>query len=271
MKAKKLTGKKKGNNTMTKKKTYVAIILDRSGSMQSTKLQAVQSYNEQVQQMKQNAKDQEIFSSLVTFNGDVFEHLWCEPAEKLQESSAENYFPDGATAMRDAIGYTIDKLQATTKADDDTAYLVLIISDGEENSSKKYTVGALNEQIRSLQRTGKWTFTYMGCSEQYLEEISRQTSIPVSNMAVWSNSTREKARYCFRATNAKIGSYYTERAKGMVMQDAVLSEDAVKCANFDADFDAGVEVAGMPPMGDVNNLTSSNLADVFGNAVKVSL
>jgi uncharacterized protein YegL len=270
MKAKKLTGKKKGN-TMTRQKTYTTIILDRSGSMASTRLQAVQSYNEQVQQVKQNAKDQDIFTSLLTFNGDVFEHLWCEPADKLEESTAENYIPDGATAMRDAIGYAIDKLQATTVADENTAYNVMIISDGEENSSKKYSAAALSEKIRSLQSTGKWTFSYMGCSAQYLEEISRQTSVPISNMAVWGNSTREKARHCLRAANAKIGGYYTERAKGVVKLEGLYSEDSTKCADFEAEFDMNpVGAVDLQDM-QVSCSTSANATNVFGNAVKVKL
>lgn len=274
MKAKKLIGKKKGN-TMTRQKTYTTIILDRSGSMASTRMQAVQSYNEQVQQMKRNAKDQDIFCSLITFNGEVFEHLWCEPADKLQESSAENYIPDGATAMRDAIGFAIDKLESTTTADENTAYNVMIISDGEENSSKKYSAAALSEKIRAKQATGRWTFSYMGCSERYLEEIARQTSVPVSNMAVWSNSSRAKARHCLRAQNAKMDNYYTERTKGVVQLAGLYSEDQGKCANFEADFDdaapAAADLVGADQDLQVSCSTAGNLANVFGNAVKVKL
>jgi uncharacterized protein YegL len=270
MKAKKLTGKKKGN-TMTKQKTYTTIILDRSGSMLSTRMQAVQSYNEQVQQMKQNAKDQDIYCSLITFNGEVFEHLWCEPADKLQESSAENYLPDGATAMRDAIGYAIDKLQATTTADENTAYNVMIISDGEENSSKKYSIAALNETIKALQATGRWTFSYMGCSESYLEEISKQTSVPISNMAVWGNSTIAKARHCLRASNFKMGNYYAERSKGIVQTCGLYSNDVEKCADFEADFDANNAIGAADLADQQVSCNTANLADVFGNSVKVKL
>ena len=94
--------------------THVAILLDKSGSMAKTKEQAIVGFNEQIQQIKENAKDQDIRTYLITFNASVFEHVWGEPAEKLTEASAEDYIPSGGTAMRDAIGYTLQKLLDTT-------------------------------------------------------------------------------------------------------------------------------------------------------------
>ena len=47
---------------MTKKpKTHVAIVLDRSSSMHGQREKAVEGYNEHVQQLKIDAKDQDIF------------------------------------------------------------------------------------------------------------------------------------------------------------------------------------------------------------------
>ena len=169
--------------------TYVAIVLDKSGSMASTKDQTIQGYNEQVQQIRKNAKDQKTFVSLVTFSSDVYEHLWNEPAEQLQEASAEDYIPDGTTAMRDAIGYTVQKLTKTAEKDANNAFLVIIISDGAENSSQHVTKPALKELVEGRQAQGNWTFTYMGCSEDEVRRVAQETAIPIANMAVWENRT----------------------------------------------------------------------------------
>lgn len=219
---------------MSKPKTYVSLILDQSGSMCSTKEQAVQGYNEQVQQMKLNAKDQEIFCSLVTFNGEVFEHLWCEEASKLNESTSEDYLTEGATAMRDAIGYTVNKLLATTDSKDpNTAYLVVIISDGEENSSKHFSEPALKELIQSVQATKKWTFTYMGCDDEYLRKVAVATSIPLENMAKWSNATPSMAVRGMKAANRKLRSFYGARASGQTCSSNLYNAD---CGGGAADF-----------------------------------
>lgn len=221
-----------------KPKTYVSIILDKSGSMESTKAQTIQGYNEQVQQMKLNSKEQDIFCSLITFSGDVFEHLWSEPAEKLTEITDADYAPEGSTAMRDAIGYTVKKLMETTDTKDpNVAYLVVIISDGEENSSKHYSVGSLKELIESMQKTGKWTFTYMGCSGDYLKKVAEQTSIPIANMAVFSNATPAKAKFAYKRSNAKLSDYYGIRAKGAVACANVFSTDSNNFADFSQEID----------------------------------
>src|SRR5581483_49715 len=223
---------RKKKEVKMKPKTYVAIILDQSGSMTKTKAQAVQGYNEQVQQMKLNAKDQDIFCSLVTFNGEVFEHLWCEPADKLTEASVEDYCTEGSTALRDAVGYTIDKLKKTTDDKEDVAYLVVIISDGEENTSVHYTVDALREIKDSVDRTGKWTFTYMGCDERYLKKVASEMNIPISNVARWSNDTPELAYRGMRQNCTKLRGYYKNRAKGETKQACVYSADVHSLADF---------------------------------------
>jgi uncharacterized protein YegL len=224
--------KKKDKNMDKKMKTYVALVLDQSGSMSATKEDAVKGYNEQIQQMKINAKDQEIFCSLVTFNGDVFEHLWCEPAEKLTEASGDDYKCEGSTAMRDAVGYTIDKLRKTTDDKEDVAYLVIIVSDGDENASKHFSVEALRELKDSVDKTGKWTFTYMGCDEKYLKKVAQEMNIPISNVARWSNSSAELAGFGQHQNAVKMGGYYRNRAKGMTAQACVHSGDALKMADY---------------------------------------
>lgn len=217
---------KKKENKMAKPKTYVTLILDQSGSMCTTKEEAVKGYNEQVQQMKINSKDQDIFCSLITFNGDVFEHLWCEPAEKLTEATAEDYRTEGSTAMRDAVGYAIQKLQRTIGSEGDVAHLVIIVSDGDENTSRHFSVEALRELKESVDKTGKWTFTYMGCDEKYLKRVAAEMNIPISNVARWSNDTAELAGRGMHHNALKMKGYYRARAGGQTANKNVYSDVA---------------------------------------------
>jgi len=223
--------KKKETKKMAKPKTYVAIILDQSGSMCDTKEEAVRGYNEQVQQMKLNSKEQDIFCSLVTFNGEVFEHLWCEPAEKLTEAVAADYVTEGSTAMRDAIGYTIDKLKKTTNDQEDVAYLVVVISDGVENASRHFTKGSLRALKNSVNKE-KWTFTYMGCDDETLQAVAQELDIPISNVAKWSNKTARAAAHGQHMNAVKLQGYYGNRAKGITAQACVMSDSADKLADF---------------------------------------
>lgn len=233
---------KKGEKMIkARPRTYVAIILDQSGSMGGTVEQTVQSYNEQIQQMKLNSKEQDIFCSLITFNGDVFQHIWCEPATNLTEANKNDYKPQGSTAMRDALGYAVSKLSEVPNAEDENvAFLVITISDGYENASKHFTTSQLRKLIEEKQKTNRWTFTYLGCSEDYLKEIEKETSIPISNMAAWSNKTPELAARGMNMNNGKMDSYYYAREKGDVKVQCLLSDNVSACANFAESNDSNV-------------------------------
>lgn len=204
---------------MSKKlKTYVRIILDKSGSMSSIANQAVLNFNEQVQQMKINSDTQEIYCSLITFNGEVFEHLWDAPAKDLEEAAEGTYVTGGGTAFYDALGYTINKTKQVASEnidpDVDNAYLFYIISDGEENSSIKYKQDSISKLIDSCNEEGNWTFTYMGCSKEYVEKVARSINIPIANCAVWSNSNNYEAAHTLNAASSKLDMYYSSRSKG---------------------------------------------------------
>jgi uncharacterized protein YegL len=211
---------------MSDKTTYVSIILDKSGSMSAAANGAVANFNEQIQQMKQNSDTQKIFCSLITFNGNVYENCWNETASSIEEAELNTFHPCGSTALFDAIGYTISKMKKSTKDDtSDKAYLVIIISDGEENASSHYDQTSIGQLISSCKEEGNWTFTYLGCDERYIKNIAKSLNIAAADCAVWSNQTDESAYTSLRCSSDAIGSYYTERARGVKSLTGLHSND----------------------------------------------
>ena len=247
-------------------KTYVAIILDKSGSMAQTKVAAITGFNEQIQQLKEDSKTQEIYCSLISFNGEVFEHLWNVPADQLAEANVEDYIPSGNTAMRDAIGYTVQKLLNTTDQEDpNTAYLIVTISDGATNHDKHYGVDSLKELSEGCQATKRWTFTYVGCDERYLREIARQTATPVANMASWSNSSESVALRGFSNNTARQKKYFKEREMGQVGS----ANYACDINNMVADYTkVSEEVAPSPVVIAMEDLPKMDLSSVLGRGPK---
>jgi uncharacterized protein YegL len=221
--------KKKTNKPLT----HVAIVLDKSGSMSRTKKQAIEGYNEQIQQFKENAKDQDIRVSLVTFNGNVFEHLWEEPAEKLTEATEEDYVPNGSTALRTAVGYTIQKyLDTTDTEDENAAYLLIVISDGENTENGPYSKEALKEMISTVQKTGRWTITYLGCSEDYLNQLAWETGVAASNMAAWDNSNARSTTLGLKLCADKAKGYFDMRKSGLTSSCTYMNNELGKVADF---------------------------------------
>lgn len=217
---------------MKRVKTRIAIVLDKSGSMASGKAEAIQGLNEQIQQAKERSGTQDLRCSLVTFNGEVFEHLWDVPAEQLVEAKPEDFKPNGATAWYDAVGYTIQKLLSTEQpGDDDTAYLLYVISDGQTNSDMRYNPDALKELTESCLATKRWTITYMGHNIKYLEQQARSTGVPVSNCAAWSNKTGGSAKRGFTHQKQRLNKFFDERSAGKLATSNYAS-DGLECADF---------------------------------------
>lgn len=210
---------------MTDKKliTKVAVLLDKSGSMQKRRQQAIESYNEQVQQIRLNSKEQEIRCCLVTFNGNVEEHLWNQPADTLQDATLEDYNPAGATAMRDAIGYVVKKWLAEPDYNDpDVTHLVIVITDGQSGDDKVYShhnadsMASYRELIEGCEASGKWAFTMMGCSKEYLIQLSRETGIPQSNFAEFSVKSKSAYDYANKQLGARTDNFLKKRSRGLV-------------------------------------------------------
>ena len=62
------------------------------------------------------------------------------------------------TALYDAIGISVKKLQDDCLADSkgiDARVYAVILTDGHENASEKYTCRQVSSQIRDLEATGK--------------------------------------------------------------------------------------------------------------------
>ena len=203
--------------------TRIAIVLDKSGSMGNdhgnpTRVaETVEGYNKQIREIVSNAQSQDIKVSLFTFNQTVYEHIIDADAKELTEASVESYQPNGWTAWYDGLGYSIDKLKDLGKNDPECSYLVITISDGQENHSTHYNSNTLRQKIDECKATGKWIFSFMGCSDSDIKEFRETTGSKGSFQ--WSNKQSGETSKSMRYASAKLGDYLDNRSKGIDMKD----------------------------------------------------
>jgi len=272
---------------MTKKNkqtTYVALILDKSGSMGNDRSNpnrvgaTIAGFNEQVQQLKEDAKDMDIKVCLVTFNGNVYEHLWLVSAGEISETNADGYIPSGSTAMYDALGYTIDKLQETAPDDENSAYMVVLMSDGQNNASKHYTPDAIFESRESLEKSGRWTFTYLGCSKEQIGRMAAKTGVKLGNAMAFGNDSIG-IRRAFRAGKEGLGGYMARRRAGVmavsnVYSDAESIDEVCTAEELTASFDdmaigADIGKSLIDDVSIVNATSESATSSLLGTCVPV--
>lgn len=148
------------NTSMTKKNVVsVSFILDKSGSMQSVRGATISGFNEYIGTLKKDKKaDYEL--TLTLFDTSVTTHER-ESIEDVSELTTVTYDPNGGTALYDAAVTTIQNAVKTHKGKS----LVIIMTDGEENSSKEHTEEDLKKLIKKLEKTGEWTFVFLGANQ----------------------------------------------------------------------------------------------------------
>jgi hypothetical protein len=76
--------------------------------------------------------------------------------------------PRGMTALNDAIGSTVvalgEKFAAKKEEDRPHQVIVVIVTDGMENSSREYTLPRVRELVLQQQEQWGWTFMYLAAN-----------------------------------------------------------------------------------------------------------
>ncbi len=148
--------------TKTKKatsETLVNFILDKSGSMESVKTATISGFNEYINSLK---KDGNKYSfSLTMFDTQIETPFINTPLSDVDDLDATKYDTNGSTALYDAVCTTIKNI----KEKSGQKVITIIMTDGEENSSKEYTQVQMKEMIKEREARGNWTFVYLGANQ----------------------------------------------------------------------------------------------------------
>lgn len=128
----------------------VIFVLDKSGSMTQCSDSVISGFNEFVQNQKSD-RTVDMKTTLITFSDNVDVVYDKKPISEVKLLTKENYCPNGMTALNDAIGKALEGNEKS---------LVVIITDGEENSSKKYTHTRIQEMIKQ-KADEDWKFIYL--------------------------------------------------------------------------------------------------------------
>ena len=197
-------------NTPTKTQVYNLVILDKSGSMESIRTEAINGYNETLGSIKATQlkflDTQEHFVSLAAFCDCGIDMIYdMTPIKDAEKLTKEKYDPCCCTPLFDAIGKTVKTLKKKIADVEDAAVLVTIITDGYENSSKEWDAKGVSKLIEECKEDG-WMFSFIGAGE---DVIKVATTISITNTMVWEN-TSEGTKKMFDEENEARERYCME-------------------------------------------------------------
>ena len=221
------------------KTTHIICILDRSTSMGRLQDEVITNFNkflEEQQGLEGKAK-----MTLVLFDSG-YEMVYDKvKLANIKPLNRDTFKIQGCTAMNDALGKTLTKMKKKKKA------IVLIHTDGEENSSTQYNGSHIKEMVDSLKK--KWEFIFVA-GDLNAKEIS--ASLGIMRSANVSNTV-----YGTQNTYANFSNTTSAyRSGGLVASSAV---NMVEDGNFAKDTTANAV------KDDIFGVTADSLLDSVNN------
>lgn len=147
---------------MSKEKAYVALLLDRTGSMNTNKTETIAAVNSYIEGLQKKFKG---LFTLTQFDTDpqtnapaidlVQDNVKIKDAKLLTEAT---YEPRGMTPLLDAIGTTLGKIK--TKGFENVIFV--IVTDGQENDSREYKDVKVIRKMLEKKRKKGWQVMYIG-------------------------------------------------------------------------------------------------------------
>ncbi len=188
--------------------TRIAIILDRSGSMESCKESTVAGFNEFIRTQRELPGEATV--KLVQFD-DQYETVFDVNLNSCPELTQNTFVPRGSTALLDAQGRTIvelgQELAALPEQERPSKVIVVTLTDGLENASKHYNIQQIGELIREQRDKYSWDFVFLGANQDAIA-TAEAMNIPLPSAMSYSTSKAGIA-----ATMAAV-SHYVGAARG---------------------------------------------------------
>jgi hypothetical protein len=202
---------------MKTQKTIYHILVDKSGSMSDCIDQTINGFNEQVakiREMELEFPEQLITIGLTTFNTHVDHLYYMKPVEHAYKMDHRNYRPDGSTAMLDAMAETmkeLSQLQQQSNEQIPTTVVMVILTDGYENASRRYTLKNVKEMVEEREASGTWTFSFLGATLDAVD-VAEQMSIRRENSIAFEK--RGMKEEVWDRLDSSMRGYYDKKRKG---------------------------------------------------------
>jgi Mg-chelatase subunit ChlD len=199
---------------MEKKHMHITVVLDRSGSMNSIRDDIVGGVNSFLERQRVEPGGNTI--TLVQFDTeDPFEVIYSfVPVATAPSLSMETYQPRGGTPLLDATGRTIINLESwlgsQAESDRPEKLVVVVVTDGQENSSREFSLARVKQLIAEKQEKAGWQFVYLSADLDAVNDAINSGFARDSVMAF--DKSRRGTTAMFKSLSDNVALYCCESA-----------------------------------------------------------
>lgn len=163
---------------ISESKKRIVLLVDESGSMSSQRFEVISGINDMIRQQRE-LQDEPIEFTVVKFN-TIVENVSSGLLDNIDYFTSVDYIPRGGTALYDAIGSTINKYI------DETNNIMIIVTDGQENSSREFSRTQMVSLIDNQQQTKNWNFIYLS---EDPTTVKQGVSMGITNSKIGCSNT----------------------------------------------------------------------------------
>ena len=147
--------------------THILIVLDASGSMSSIQDDIKGSFNEFLKKQRE-AEGKTVFD-LYQFSDTAKRIVRSADLSQFHDDLMAKYVCTGCTALNDAVCTAIDTIghefADMPESERPEHVLCVIITDGEENSSREFTAKDVKDRIKHQQDVYSWDFQFLAADQ----------------------------------------------------------------------------------------------------------
>jgi len=155
---------------MKKGLTEIIFIVDRSGSMESIRMDMIGGFNSFIKEQRKVPTECKVsffqFDTQPPIPEKVYEML---NINEVKDLTPQTFVPRGGTPLLDAVASVIrsvgERLSNTAEDEKPEKVLVVCITDGEENSSHEWNSEQVAQMIEHQEKNYKWEFVYLGANQ----------------------------------------------------------------------------------------------------------
>lgn len=196
--------------------TEIIVVMDKSGSMGPRQSDAIGGFNQFLKE--QQAEPGEANLSLVMFDTTYNIPFTGKPLKDVPELNTDTYRPGGGTALNDALaraiietGKRLEDMQEDVRPE---KVICVVITDGEENSSKEHSKEQVAEMVKHQTEKYDWAFIYLGANVDAFAEAGQ---LGFAKHAVMDFApSADGVRSAYVGTSAAVSSYRSGGKKGLV-------------------------------------------------------
>jgi len=188
-------------------KSEIVCIIDRSGSMSSIKTDAIGGFNTFLEEQKKIPGEATL--TFIQFDTEYEVLHENTPLQNVPSLNEDTFQPRGMTALLDALGKTIDsvgeRLKGMPEENRPDKVIFAILTDGQENSSGKYSLSQVKEKIEHQRNVYKWEFIFLAANQDAFAEGFKLGIDPKDTFNF--QSTGKGTRAAYRTLSTSVAQY----------------------------------------------------------------